>query len=114
MTHLANLTPGQIHFLESYVEDILYGRPDMVDLSDGDFGRRISEMDFDGAIENDEDVKIARNLKKSKVLEQVDVHGPNLYVEFSSKGGAVMVEIIRKMQSENRLQAPKPIAGPAP
>jgi hypothetical protein len=112
-----SLTKTQQAFIESYFEDILFGRDDFMAQSDETLVEAISQMDFDDASPAEPGkIRVANNLNALGLLNGYDAHdtqiGRHIYLGFSKKGAQVVVDLMRKAEADGRLPTPKQ-EGPA-
>jgi len=106
------LTKAQRGFLEDYFEDILYGRPDLLESPDEAVLEALEGMDFDdGMATTSNRVKVARNLHEKGLLKIFNPHGgvegPHIHLSFSRRGSEVVLQLLREAAAEGRLPQAK-------
>lgn len=113
MTDAKPLTKPQIDFLESYFEDILFGKPELMDLTPEEAVKHIATGDFDDAMAQPAArIRVAKNLNELGLFSDFDAHttvaGTHVYLAFSQSGAEVVYSLMKSAAAEGRLTLPSP------
>lgn len=98
----SKLTARQTEFLAGYLPDILFAENAYLRDAELDvFVEKVSDMDFDGRLERQSDVSVAKNLDKKAFFSAFDLHWdiagqPCVYVQFSRIGAEAVFEVKRR------------------
>jgi hypothetical protein len=113
VTDVKPLTKPQIDFLESYFEDILFGKPELMDLTPEEAVKHIATGDFDDAMAQPvARIRVAKNLNELGLFSDFDAHatvaGTHVYLAFSQSGAEVVYSLMKSAAAEGRLTLPSP------
>jgi hypothetical protein len=113
VTDVKPLTKAQTEFLESYFEDILFGKPELMDLPEEEAIKLIATGDFDDAMAQPAArVRVAKNLNELGLFSEFDAHptvaGTHVYLAFSLRGAETVYGLLKSAAAEGRLTIPSP------
>jgi hypothetical protein len=105
------LTKAQTAFLESYFEDILFGKPELMNLPRDKAVALIATGDFDDAMaQPSARIRVAKKLNDLGMFKGFDAHnavdGTHVYLEFSERGAEVVYDLMKRAADDGRLVVP--------